>query len=61
MPGYPDYDERMHLQLQALNLALPFEYEGTGSVEHLDVVAAWSREFLDILRHLITPINLTLQ
>ena len=39
MPGYPDYDERMHLQLQALNLALPFEYEGTGSVEHLDVVA----------------------
>ena len=61
MPGYPDYDERMHLQLQALNLALPFEYEGTGSVEHLDVVAVWSREFLDILRHLITPITSTLQ
>ena len=46
MPGYPDYDERMHLQLQALNLTLPFQYEGTCTVKHRDVVAAWSEGYL---------------
>ena len=28
MPGYPNYEESIHLKLESLNLTLPFEYEG---------------------------------